>query len=148
MFSNSGDDASSFFVQGESSSLCARVSFLWARLLTFSCRYTWELSTSKFEPELLQFLVVRPTLFLLSSFSGLTRDPDLCGETILFALTVHHQIGRSSFCHRRPITRGCVLSSFRHGTNHKALSSLREKTFEMAARTHRKAHDVEKKHRR
>ena len=27
------------------------------------------------------------------------------------------------FCHRRPITRGCVLSSFRHGTNHKALAA-------------------------
>ena len=48
---------------------------------------------------------------------------------ILFALTAHHQIGGSGFCHRRASTRGCVLSSFRHGTNHNALSSLRENTF-------------------
>ena len=56
---------------------------------------------------------------------------------------MQHQIGGSGFGHRRTITRGCVLSSSRHGTNHKALSSLKDETFEMAARTCRKAHDVE-----
>ena len=36
-----------------------------------------------------------------------------------------------------------VLSSFRHGTNHNALSNLGEKTFEMATRIHRETHDIE-----
>ena len=85
MFSNSGNDASSFLVLKESSSLFARVwsfcpSFMWARL-TFSCRFTWEFSTSKFEPECHQFPEARPTLFVSSSFAELTRDRDLCGET-------------------------------------------------------------------
>ena len=69
----------------QSSSLFARVwsfcpSFLWARL-TFSCRLTWEFSTSKFELEVPHFPEAKATLFLLSSFTGLTKDPDLCGET-------------------------------------------------------------------
>ena len=82
MFSNSGNDASSFLELEEFPSLFARVwsfcpSFLWAGL-TFSCRFTWEFPTSKFES---QFPEARPNLFLSSSFTGLTRDPDLCGET-------------------------------------------------------------------
>ena len=50
----------------------------------------------------------------------------------------------SGFCHRRRITRSSVLSSFRHGTNHNALSGLKEKTFEiMAARICWKAPGLE-----
>ena len=59
--------------------------------------FTWELSTSKFEPELHQFPEATPTLFCQRSRS-LWRD-------FSFALTVHHQIGGSGFCHRRSITR-------------------------------------------
>ena len=44
---------------------------------------------------------------------------------ILFALTVHYQIGGSGFCHWRVVTRGRVLSSLRHGTKHNALSRLK-----------------------
>ena len=129
MLSNSDDDSSSFLVQEELSSLFARVwsfcpSFLWPGL-TFSCRFTWELSTSKFEPEVPQFPEGKPTLILLSSFPVLTRDPDLRGETSsLHWPCMTRLVGGSGFCHRRSITRGSVLS--RHGTNHKALSGLRE----------------------
>ena len=133
MFPDSGNHASSFVVPEESSSLFARVwsfcpNFQWTRV-TFSCRFTWEFSTSKFEPECPQFPKAKPTLFLSSSFSGLTRDPDHCGERSPFALTVHHQMSGSGSCHSRAITRGCVLSSHRHGTNHNALCGLRENTF-------------------
>ena len=71
MFSISVDTASGCPVLRESSSLFGRLksfcpNFPAARL-SFSCRYTWELSTSKFEPELPQFPVARPALFLLLS---------------------------------------------------------------------------------
>ena len=133
MFSNSGDDALSFFVKKESSSLFAPVysfcpSFLWGKL-TFSCRFTYELSTSKFGPEVHQFPEAKRTLFLLSSFPILTRYLALCGAAS-FALTVYHRF------------RGFVLSLFRHATNHKALSGLREKTFDMATRIHRESHYI------
>ena len=60
------------------------------------------------------------------------------------ALTVHHQIGGSGFCHRRAFFWIGVLSSFRHGTRHNMFSVLRERKFsEMAARICRKAHDIE-----
>ena len=111
-------------------SFCA--SFLWARL-TFSCRYTWELSTSKFEPELPQFPLARPTLFFCCRHLRIDQRSRSLWRDILFALILHHQIGKSGLCHRRPNTRGCVLSSIRHGTNHKALSGFRERerTFEV-----------------
>ena len=85
MFSISGDTATGCPVLGESSSLFGQVkpfcpSFLESRL-TFSCRCTWKLSTSKFEPELRQFPAAGLTLFLLYSITGLTGDPDPCDET-------------------------------------------------------------------
>ena len=63
-------------------------------------------------------------------------------RNILFALTVHHHIGGSGFCHQRAITRGCVSSSCRHSTNRNALSSPRE-NFLKWLRECREAHDIE-----
>ena len=62
---------------------------------------------------------------------------------ILLVLAVHHQIHKCCFCCLWAIVRGCFLSSFRHGTNHKALSGLRKKTLEVATTIHREIHDVE-----
>ena len=66
-FSISGDTATSYPVLWESSSLFGRVkSFcpsLLAARLTISCRYTWELPTSAFELEQLQFPTAGLTLF-------------------------------------------------------------------------------------
>ena len=41
------------------------------------------------------------------------------------------------------IARGCILSSFRHDTNRKTLSRLRDKVLKMAARVCRKIHNLE-----
>ena len=68
-----------------------------------------------------------PTLFLSLPFSGLTKDPKLGEKNLLLALSAHHQINSSCFCHRWAIVRSRVLSSLRHGTNRKALSDLRER---------------------
>ena len=100
MFSNSGYEASSFLVQGESSSLFARVwslcpSFLVARL-TFSCRRTWELSTSKFESESHQFPEGWDNFFFRRHSADWQEIPILWRD-ILFALTVHHQIVSLAF---------------------------------------------------
>ena len=129
--------------------------------LSISCRYTWELPTWAFElelpqfpmtrlnlvlfePEVLQFPEDRPTLFLLVVIHRMDwRSRSLWRDTF-FALTAHHQIGGSDICHWRPTTRVWVLSSFRHGANHNALSGLRERTFEIAwTRICRKTHYVE-----
>ena len=123
MFSNSGDDASSaFLVQRESSSLFDRVSSF--------CQVFCGLDK-------LPLVDTHGTIQL--------RYTRLFWRDILFALTVHHQIGSSGFCHQRSITRGCVLSSFRHDTNHTTLSNLRERTFQMAAGMCRKVHDIKQK---
>ena len=73
MFSNSGNDASSFLVLHEFSSLFAWVwsfcpSFLDAEI-TFLCRLTWEYPTSKFESECHQFPEAKPPIFLSLSFT-------------------------------------------------------------------------------
>ena len=47
---------------------------------TFSCPLTWDFSISDFESPSIQFPGAWPTLFLSSSFSGLTRDPKLGEE--------------------------------------------------------------------
>ena len=60
----------------------------------------------------------------MSPVSWDQRSPTLCETSSLHSAT----------------TRGYVMSSFWHGTNHNALSGLREK---MAARIFRKAHDIE-----
>ena len=135
LFSNSGNDPSSFLVLDEFSSLFARVwsfcpSFQWVRL-TFSCRFSWEFPTSKFWVGTSQLPEAKPTLFLSSSFTILTRDPDLCGET--------------SSLHWLCITRLAGLAfvigeAFFYNT----LSVLRARLFsKMAARICRKAHDTE-----
>ena len=85
MFLYSGEGAASFLVpEGFSSLLTWDWSFCSSFLVawrTFSCRLTWEFSTSDFESPSIQFPGACPTLFLSSSFPGLTRDPKL-GEEI------------------------------------------------------------------
>ena len=109
MFPISGNGALSFLLLEKFSSLFAQVwsfcpSFLGAGL-TFSCPITWEF----------------PTLFLSSSFLGLTRDPNL-GPDILFALTVHHQIGGSlAFATGEPSLEVVSCPHFENGTNDKKI---------------------------
>ena len=55
-------------------------------------------------------------------------------------LAAHHRIHKSFFCCWWAIVRGRVLNSFRHGTNHNALSNPGKKTFEMATRINRETH--------
>ena len=145
MFSISGDTASGFPVLEESSSLFGRVksfcpSFLAARL-TFSCRCIENFQLRNVSQNCPSFLWP-DHLIVCCCHAQVDKRCRSLWRDILFARTLHHQIGRLSFCHRRRITRGHVLSSFRHGTNHKVLSGLREKTFHMAARTCRKTHGI------
>ena len=101
MFSISGDTATGCPVLGEFSSLFGRVkSFfpsLLAARLTISCRYTWELPTSAFELELLQFPEAKQTLFLVIFIPWIDWRSRFLWRDTLFALALQHQIGRSGF---------------------------------------------------
>ena len=98
MFLNSGEHAASFLVPGGFSSL-----FIWlwsfcpsslAAWRTFSCRLTWEFSTSDFELPRSQFPGTWSTLFLSSSFPGLTWDPKLDEEVAsLYCLCISRFTG-------------------------------------------------------
>ena len=108
MFFNSGFDASSFLVLVKLSSLFAWVwsfcsTFLEASI-TFSCLLTWEHPTSKFELKLPRFPEASPALLLSSSFSRLTRDPELCDEIssshwlcITRLMSLAYAVGEPSF---------------------------------------------------
>ena len=95
--------------------------------MRLGCRYTWELPTSAFELELPQFPKAR-LILVLYSFPVLTGDPDPCDETLSLYWPCITRLEGRAFA----ITRVRVLSSFRNGTNHNALSDLREWTFEIA----------------
>ena len=88
--------------------------------------------TSEFEQPSSQFPGAWPILFHCHSPDWLTSQtwwgsfllvlaahhqiPRSCCETSSLHWPWHHQFGRSSFCAiGDPITRGCVLTSFRHG---------------------------------
>ena len=107
---------------------------------TFTCRLTWEFSTSDF-----QITELPVSWYWADSFSFIvilridSRSQTWWGSFSL-VLAAHHQIHKSCFCCWWAIVRGRVLSSFRHGTNHNALSNPGEKTFEMATRKHRETH--------
>ena len=125
MFFNSGFHASSFLVLVKLSSLFAWVwsfcsTFLEASI-TFSCLLTWEHPTSKFESKLPRFPEASPALLLSSSFTRLTRDPELCDEIssshwlcITRLTSLDYAVGEPSFevvfCPRFDMTPDTVRS--------------------------------------
>ena len=121
-------------------SFCTRFLVAWR---TFSSRLTWEFST--------RFWVAGYPVWCLSdsfSFIAILRldqgSQTWWEKNLLLALSAHHQINSSCFCHRWAIVRSRVLSSLRHGTNRKALLwPEREKALEMATRTHGETHYIE-----
>ena len=111
-------------------SLCP--SFLAAKL-TFSCRYTWERSTSNFKLELHQFPVARPTLFLLS----FTRpEIPICVARPDWHVQLLPQTHHSRLC--------LVLVSTKHQSQ--GTLWLERANFFMAARICRKTPDIKQTH--
>ena len=118
-------DASRFLVLVKLSSLFAWVwsscsTFLEASI-TFSCLLTWEHPTSKFESKLPRFPEASPALLLSSSFTRLTRDPELCDEIssshwlcITRLMSLAYAVGEPSFkvvfCPRFDMTPDTVRS--------------------------------------